>query len=150
MAEHEANVCDTLDEAAGGDIPPQFATIVGSRLDDEIATVWLLTNDRPPFEPEEVSSQRRNERGTGPVAQEDSVSELPRTSSPKGIVAAGPGSVRPGAELRPRGSGRVLRSAGATPADRQGAPSDQGRRHRSNLPATVLDLDLCGREPFGP
>jgi hypothetical protein len=65
MAEHEANVCDTLDEAAGGDIPPQFATIVGSRLDDEIATVWLLTNDRPPFEPEEVSSQRRNERGTG-------------------------------------------------------------------------------------
>jgi hypothetical protein len=30
MAEFEANGCETLEEAARGDVPPQFATVVGS------------------------------------------------------------------------------------------------------------------------
>lgn len=45
---------NTLEEAALGDIPPRFATVVGSRVRGDTATVWLLTNDQPPFEAYEV------------------------------------------------------------------------------------------------
>jgi hypothetical protein len=31
-------------------IPERFVTVVGSRIDEDEAHVWLLTNDRPPFE----------------------------------------------------------------------------------------------------
>lgn len=51
-----------MEEAARGDIPPQFATVVGSRVTGDHAMVWLLTNDGPPFEPYEVSCERRNGR----------------------------------------------------------------------------------------
>lgn len=40
----------TPEEAARGDIPERFVTILGTRIDGDRATVWLLTNDRPPFE----------------------------------------------------------------------------------------------------
>ncbi len=53
---------ETLEDAALGDIPPQFATVVGSRMDGDVATVWLLTNDAPPFEPYKVHCERRNGR----------------------------------------------------------------------------------------
>jgi hypothetical protein len=32
------------------DIPEQYVTIVASRIRGDEAHVWLLTNDRPPFE----------------------------------------------------------------------------------------------------
>jgi hypothetical protein len=35
---------------ADGDIPEQYVTIVGSRIRGDEVRVWLLTNDRPPFE----------------------------------------------------------------------------------------------------
>ena len=31
-------------------IPERFVTVVGSRIDGDEARVWLLTNDRAPFE----------------------------------------------------------------------------------------------------
>jgi hypothetical protein len=62
MAEFEANGCETLEEAARGDVPPQFATVVGSRVTGDSAIVWLLTNDQQPFEPYEVYCERRNGR----------------------------------------------------------------------------------------
>jgi hypothetical protein len=70
MEEFEDSGCDTPEDAAHGDIPPQFATVVGSRVSGDTATVWLLTNDQPPFEPYEVYCERRNGRwywdaGTG-------------------------------------------------------------------------------------
>jgi hypothetical protein len=49
---------ETPEEAACADIPPQFATVVGARISGETATVWLLTNDQPPFEPYEVHCER--------------------------------------------------------------------------------------------
>jgi hypothetical protein len=70
MDEFEDDGCETLEEAARGDIPPQFATVLGSEVSGDTAIVWLLTNDRPPFEPYEVYCERRNGRwhwggGTG-------------------------------------------------------------------------------------
>ncbi len=35
------------------DIPARYVTILGSHVDGDRATVWFLTNDRPPFEPYE-------------------------------------------------------------------------------------------------
>ena len=40
----------TAEEAARGDIPERYARILGVRVDGRDATVWMLTNDRPPFE----------------------------------------------------------------------------------------------------
>jgi hypothetical protein len=42
----------TPEEAALGDndIPERYVTIVGRRVSGEQARVWLLTNDREPFE----------------------------------------------------------------------------------------------------
>jgi hypothetical protein len=70
MEEFEENGYETPEEAARGDIPPQFATAVGSLVTGGTATVWLLTNDRPPFEPYEVYCEQRDGRwfsdgGTG-------------------------------------------------------------------------------------
>ena len=62
MEGYEDNGCETLEEAARGDIPPQFATVVGTRVTGDAATVWLLTNDLPPFEPYTVDCERRNGR----------------------------------------------------------------------------------------
>jgi hypothetical protein len=62
MEESEDNGYETLEEAARGDIPPEFGTVVGSRVDGDVAMVWLLTNDRPPFEAHEVYCKRKNGR----------------------------------------------------------------------------------------
>jgi hypothetical protein len=48
----------TPEEASLGDIPPQFVTVVGTRIDGDYATVWLLTNDTPPFEDYQVNCVR--------------------------------------------------------------------------------------------
>jgi hypothetical protein len=37
------------EEAARGDIPEQNVTVLGVRIDDDRATVWMLTNDRAPY-----------------------------------------------------------------------------------------------------
>jgi hypothetical protein len=39
------------EQAALGDIPPQFAQSLGTDVDGDSATVWLLTNDAGYFEP---------------------------------------------------------------------------------------------------
>ena len=61
MNAFENNGCETLEEAVLGDIPPQFATILGSLVSGDAATVWLLTNDQAPFEAYEVYCERRND-----------------------------------------------------------------------------------------
>jgi hypothetical protein len=38
------------EEAARGDIPEQYVTVLGVRIDDDRATVWMLTNDRVPYQ----------------------------------------------------------------------------------------------------
>jgi hypothetical protein len=40
------------------DIPERFFTIIGSRVRGDSATVWVLTNDREPFEEYECDCQR--------------------------------------------------------------------------------------------
>jgi hypothetical protein len=62
MDEPEDMGYETLEEAALGDIPSQFATVVGRRVRGDVATVWLLTNDRPPFEAYEVNCERQGGR----------------------------------------------------------------------------------------
>jgi hypothetical protein len=55
--------CDTLEEAARGDIPESFVTIVGVRwIADDHAHVWMVTNDRPTYEGYEVDCVRRRSR----------------------------------------------------------------------------------------
>jgi hypothetical protein len=49
----EGHGYDSPEAAARGDIPERFATVVGVRVDGDTAHVWMLTNDRPPFEPYE-------------------------------------------------------------------------------------------------
>jgi hypothetical protein len=48
----------TLEEASCADIPSRFVTVVGIEIDGERATVWLLTNDEPPFEDYQVNCVR--------------------------------------------------------------------------------------------
>jgi hypothetical protein len=38
------------EEAARGDIPEQYVTVLGVRIDNDRATVWMLTNDRAPYQ----------------------------------------------------------------------------------------------------
>ena len=53
----------TPEEAARGDIPPQFAHVVGVRVEGDHATVWLLTNEPPvSYEAYEVGCERQNGR----------------------------------------------------------------------------------------
>jgi hypothetical protein len=51
MDTFETDGCDTLDDAARGDFPSQFVTLLGRVLSGDTATVWFLTNNQPPFEP---------------------------------------------------------------------------------------------------
>lgn len=53
MGEDEDDGYETPEAAAIGDIPERFATVVGVRVEGDTALVWMLTNDRPPFEPYE-------------------------------------------------------------------------------------------------
>jgi hypothetical protein len=48
------------EEAARGDIPEQYATVVGVRIEGDSAHVWLVTNDRPTFEGYEVDCVRKD------------------------------------------------------------------------------------------
>jgi hypothetical protein len=56
---------DSPEEAARGDIPEQYATVVGVRIDGDSAHVWLVTNDRPTFEGYEVECARTGGRWFG-------------------------------------------------------------------------------------
>lgn len=42
------------------DVPARYYTIVGGRVHGDEATVWLLTNDREPFEEYECNCLREN------------------------------------------------------------------------------------------
>jgi hypothetical protein len=42
---------ETPEQAAIGDTPERFVTVLGVRVDGDSATVWLLANDRARFEP---------------------------------------------------------------------------------------------------
>jgi hypothetical protein len=48
----------TPEEAAAIGIPRRFVTILGVRRRGNEADVWMLTNDRPPYEREEASCTR--------------------------------------------------------------------------------------------
>jgi hypothetical protein len=52
----------TAEEAARGDIPEQYVQFLGVRIHGRDAMVWMLTNDRPPFE-EYTMSVFRDEHG---------------------------------------------------------------------------------------
>jgi hypothetical protein len=54
--------CDRLEDAARGDIPAALATMIGSHVEGDHAVVWLLTNDRPPYEAYESYCVRREGR----------------------------------------------------------------------------------------
>jgi hypothetical protein len=50
------------EEAARGDIPPQFVTTLGTEVRGDSATVWLLTNDAAYFEPITVFCELKDGR----------------------------------------------------------------------------------------
>ncbi len=52
--------CETPEQAARSDIPERFARVVGVDVRGDDATVWLLTNDVPPFEAYTVWCVREN------------------------------------------------------------------------------------------
>ena len=47
-------VLPTPEAAASGDVPGRFVTVLGVRIRGDEADVWMLTNDRPPFEREQA------------------------------------------------------------------------------------------------
>ena len=53
---------DSPEEAARGDIPAQFFTVLGVRIDGDEGCVWSLTNDRPTFEAYEDVVVRRGSK----------------------------------------------------------------------------------------
>jgi hypothetical protein len=53
---------DSLEQAARGDIPEQFVKVVDVRIEGDYALVSMLTNDRPPHEPEEQGLVRIGSR----------------------------------------------------------------------------------------
>ena len=55
----------TPEEAAPGDIPPRYVTVVGTLIVGDMATVWMLTNDRPPYEEYTVACSREHGRWFG-------------------------------------------------------------------------------------
>jgi hypothetical protein len=74
---------ESLEEAARGDIPERYVTVLGSLVVGDQALVWVLTNDRPPYEPYEVDCERRDGRwynggGTGGFG----------TGTPEAVLAA--------------------------------------------------------------
>ena len=50
----------TPEEAARGDMPERFVTVLGVREDGDSAVVWMLTNDAPPYEPYTVECDRED------------------------------------------------------------------------------------------
>ena len=52
----------TPEEVARGDIPPQYVIVLGTLVVGDDATVWMLTNDRPPYEPYTVGCHREHGR----------------------------------------------------------------------------------------
>jgi hypothetical protein len=53
------------EEAARGDIPEQYVTVVGVRIEGDRAHVWMVTNDRPTFEGYEVDCVREGGKWFG-------------------------------------------------------------------------------------
>ena len=54
---------DSPEQAARGlDIPEQFVKVVDVRIEGDYALVSMLTNDRPPYEPEEEALVRIGSR----------------------------------------------------------------------------------------
>ena len=54
MVSFDESGYETPEEASSADIPARFVTIVGTRSEGDNATVWMLTNDQPPFEAYQV------------------------------------------------------------------------------------------------
>jgi hypothetical protein len=65
MSEDAEDGFDTPEEAARGDIDAQFVSVLGVRVEGDVATVWMLTNDGPPFEPYTVQCRREDGRWFG-------------------------------------------------------------------------------------
>ena len=55
----------TPEAAAPGDIPAQYVTVVGTLVVGDDATVWMLTNDGPAYEPYTVQCFREDGRWYG-------------------------------------------------------------------------------------
>jgi hypothetical protein len=53
---------ESPEAAARGDIPERFVTVVGVHVEGDTAHVWMLTNDRPPFEAYEMVCVREGGR----------------------------------------------------------------------------------------
>ncbi len=53
---------ESPEQAARGDIPEQFVKVAEVRIEGDYAVVSMLTNDRPPHEPEEVALVRIGSR----------------------------------------------------------------------------------------
>ena len=53
---------DSLEEAGRGDIPDPYVHVLGTRVRGSKAVVWTLTNDRPPFEEDELFLEREGSR----------------------------------------------------------------------------------------
>lgn len=62
MSEFVGDGHTTPEEAARGDIPPRFARVVGLDIDGDTATVTLLTNEAPWFEPYQVGCELHDGR----------------------------------------------------------------------------------------
>jgi hypothetical protein len=53
---------DSLEEAGRGGIPDPYVHVLGYRVSGNKAVVWTLTNDRPPFEEDELFLERKGAR----------------------------------------------------------------------------------------
>lgn len=53
---------DTPESAAWGDVPSTYVQILGVRVRGDKATVWALTNDRPPYEAYTMFVERKGGR----------------------------------------------------------------------------------------
>jgi hypothetical protein len=51
----------TPEAAVHGDIPDEYVTIVGVRIEGDDAHVWMVTNDRPTYEGHEVDCVKKGE-----------------------------------------------------------------------------------------
>jgi hypothetical protein len=93
MAASEEKSYATPEEASYADIPPEFVTVVGTRIDGDSATVWLLTSDQPPFEYYQVACVRQ--RGRWHVDSGfPSTTTLPTTYSSELVPLGGAGISR--------------------------------------------------------
>ena len=53
---------ETPEQAAFRDIPARYRIVLGTLISGDRASVWMLTNDRPPFEPYTMSCYREGGR----------------------------------------------------------------------------------------